>query len=289
MNILVTGGEGQLGYEVHEASSTSSDCYFFTDVQDLDICDYSKIETFCLKKDIDIIINCAAYTNVDLAESNGDLANRINHIAVDNLAKVAKKRSIYLFHISTDYVFGGVKNTPMREDDKINPLGVYGKTKRLGEEAIFESGCKYLIFRTAWLYSWRAKNFVKTMLNLTSSKEEIKVVFDQVGTPTNAADLARTIIQIISERLYQGNEGVYHFSNEGVCSWFDFAWEINVIAGHSCRVLPCYSSEFPSPVERPAYSVLDKTKIKNTFHIEVPYWKKSLVSCIDRIRKNENI
>lgn len=287
MRVLVTGSKGQLGYEIREASIESNDTFLFTDVVELDICDLEKLELYCRTNKIDLIVNCAAYTNVDHAEKDEETANKINNLAVANLAEVAKNLNIVLIHISTDYVFGGGKNTPLKEDDQINPLGVYGKTKRLGEEAILLSGCEYLIFRTAWLYSWRAKNFVRTMLELTLNKKEIKVVFDQVGTPTNAKDLAKVIVKIITNRSFKGNKGIYHFSNEGVCSWFDFAWTINRLADHNCIVQPCYSSEFPSPVERPSYSVLDKTKIKRTFNIEIPYWEESLKECINRIKNNE--
>lgn len=289
MNILITGAAGQLGSEIKEIAKNSEDYFYFTDSEELDICLFNDVLSFCEERQIDIILNCAAYTNVDGAETNITLANKINHLGVENLAKVTFIINGVLFHISTDYVFGGTKNTPLKENDKVDPLGVYGKTKRLGEEAILKSGCKYLIFRTAWLYSWRASNFVRTMLNLTKNKKEIQVVFDQVGTPTNAFDLAQTIIYIISNRLFIGNEGLYHYSNEGVCSWFDFAWSINKMSGHSCRVEPCYSVEFPTPVERPAYSVLDKTKVKSTFNLTIPYWKESLIKCLKRIKENEEI
>lgn len=283
MNILVTGGAGQLGREVQNAVKGSTNHYIFTDASDLDICNRSVVEEFCIQNRVQIILNCAAYTQVDAAEKDIQLADQINHQAVAGLAQVAKILDITFFHISTDYVFGGRKNEPFHEDEPTEPLGVYGSTKRMGEEAIMRSGCSYLIFRTAWLYSWQGNNFVQTMLKLTASKPELTVVFDQVGSPTNAADLAACLVHIIDSKKYMNNDGIYHFTNEGVCSWYDFAWQINAMSGHSCRVKPCYSSQFPSAVRRPSYSVLDKTKIKSTFQIEIPYWTESLEKCIQKI------
>lgn len=290
MNILITGSRGQLGQEIKAASVCLDNAYtlFFTDIGDLDICDKNAIQYFCVEKDINLIINCAAYTNVDKAEYDSVLADKINHIAVRNLAEVARSADIFIFHISTDYVFGGDKNTPFSESDKVNPLGVYGLTKRKGEEALMSSGCKYIIIRTAWLYSWHSKNFLNTMLSLTATKDKISVVDDQVGTPTNAQDLAEFIVHIIDKKLFVENEGIYHFTNEGVCSWFDFAWEINHIASFNCNVVPCNSDEYPTVVKRPSYSVLDKAKVKSVFGYTIPYWKESLVSCIDKISNNEN-
>ena len=291
MNILITGSRGQLGQEMKIASVHLDKTYtlFFTDVEDLDICDKKAVENFCLKNSINVIVNCAAYTNVDQAESDSVLADRINHVAVRNLAEIAQSSNIFVFHISTDYVFGGDKNTPFREDDAVEPLGIYGQTKRKGEEALIHSGCKYIIIRTAWLYSWHSKNFLLTMLKLTSINEQLNVVCDQVGTPTNAQDLAEFIIYLINKKLFVKNEGVYHFTNEGVCSWFDFAWEINKLANNKCTVKPCNSREFPTVVKRPSYSVLDKSKVKSVFEYSIPYWKESLALCINNIRKNENI
>lgn len=291
MNILVTGGSGQLGKEVKIASVGLPESYtfFFTDVDDLDVCNKEAIKNFCLKNSINLIINCAAYTNVDQAESNADIADKINHVAVRNLAEVAHAANIFIFHISTDYVFGGNKNTPFSENDSVKPLGVYGLTKRKGEEALISSGCKYIIIRTAWLYSWHSKNFLLTMLKLTSSKAQLKVVYDQVGTPTNAQDLAEFITHVINEKLFVNHEGIYHFTNEGVCSWFDFAWEINRLSSFNCNVKSCSSNEFPTVVKRPSYSVLDKSKVKAIFKYSIPYWKESLALCINKINKNENI
>lgn len=286
MNILVTGANGQLGNCIRNAAKNSKDNYIFTDVAELDITDARAVENIVKENNIQLIINCAAYTNVDKAESDVELAEKLNATAVDNLAKAIKATDGTLIHISTDYVFGGDPyNTPCREDQTGTPTGVYGKTKLHGEQAIEASGCKALIFRTAWLYSEYGKNFVKTMLNLTSTKPELKVVFDQAGTPTYARDLADAIFHIIENRKFEGNEGIYHYSNEGVCSWFDFTKAIAGIAGNTeCDIQPCHSDEFPSPVVRPSYSVLDKTKFKNTFGIRVPYWTDSLKICINNLK-----
>ena len=290
MNILVTGANGQLGNEVQLVSKQSkNDKYFFTDVcegyEKLDITDIDKIRSYVNEHDIKCIINCAAWTNVDKAETAGDIVETLNATAPENLAKVMKERDGLLVHISTDYVFGGDPyNTPCREDQKGTPTGVYGLTKLHGEQKIQATGCNYIILRTAWLYSEFGHNFVKTMLNLTATKPQLKVVFDQTGTPTYAGDLADAIFDIIENRKYEGHTGIYHFSNEGVCSWYDFTKMIARIAGHnSCDIEPCHSNEFPSPVTRPAYSVLDKTKIKETFGIKIPYWLDSLKKCMDNM------
>ena len=308
MNILVTGANGQLGNEMRVVSRNSKDSYFFTDVMDatedsiamlkkitgkvinvktehLDITDLNAIREFIRRERITVIVNCAAFTNVDAAESNYDLADSLNAIGPRNLAVAIKEVDGLLVHISTDYVFGGDPyNTPCKEDQKGAPTGVYGLTKLHGEQAIQEVGCKHIIIRTAWLYSEFGKNFVKTMLKLTSIKPQLKVVFDQVGTPTYALDLAKTIFYIIENRNYDGRSGVYHYSNEGVCSWFDFTKIIALYAGNNnCQILPCYSEEYPSPVRRPSYSVLDKSKIKMVFDISIPYWTEPLKGCIDYI------
>lgn len=287
MNILVTGANGQLGNCMRNAAKDSQDNYIFTDVAELDITDAKAVADMVKDNDIKVIVNCAAYTNVDKAETDIVLAEKLNAVAVDNLAQAIKANDGTLIHISTDYVFGGEPyNTPCREDQRGTPTGIYGLTKLHGEQAIEESGCKALIFRTAWLYSEYGRNFVKTMLNLTSTKPELKVVFDQAGTPTYAQDLADAIHYIIENRKMDGNEGIYHYSNEGVCSWFDFTKAIAEIAGNtSCDIQPCHSDEFPSPVKRPAYSVLDKTKFKTTFGLSVPYWTESLKTCINNIDK----
>ena len=291
MNILVTGANGQLGNEVQFVSKQSkNDKYFFTDVcegyEKLDITDIDKIRSYVNEHDIQCIINCAAWTNVDKAETAGDIVETLNATAPENLAKVMKERNGLLVHISTDYVFGGDPyNTPCREDQKGTPTGVYGLTKLHGEQKIQATGCNYIILRTAWLYSEFGHNFVKTMLNLTATKPQLKVVFDQAGTPTYAGDLADTIFDIIENRKYEGHTGIYHFSNEGVCSWYDFTKMIALIAGHTdCDIEPCHSDEFPSPVTRPADSVLDKTKIKETFGIKIPYWLDSLKKCMGNMK-----
>ena len=291
MNILVTGANGQLGNEVQIVSKQSTqDKYFFTDVCDgyekLDITDIDKIRDFVKSHDIKCIINCAAWTNVDKAETAGDIVETLNAVAPENLAKVMKESDGLLVHISTDYVFGGDPyNTPCREDQKGTPTGVYGLTKLHGEQKIEATGCDHIIIRTAWLYSEFGHNFVKTMLNLTSTKPKLKVVFDQTGTPTYAGDLANVIFDIIENRKYKGNSGIYHFSNEGVCSWYDFTKMIALLSGHAeCDIEPCHSDEYPSPVTRPAYSVLDKTKIKETFGIKIPYWLYSLKKCMNNLK-----
>ena len=285
MNILVTGAKGQLGCEMQRLGAVSPNNYIFTDVAELDITNASAVMQAVKQWGVTAIVNCAAYTNVDKAESDEAMAELVNSTAVRNLAVAMKEVGGTLFHVSTDYVFGCDGNTPRIEDMPLNPLGVYGRTKMHGEQAISEVGCKALIFRTAWLYSEFGNNFLKTMLRLTAEKEQLNVVFDQVSTPTYAGDLALAIFSIIEAGVYEGNEGIYHFSNEGVCSWYDFAVEIANAAGNTdCRINPCHSSEYPSPVTRPPYSVLDKTKIKNTFDIDIPHWRESMEYCIKRIK-----
>ena len=287
MNFLVTGANGQLGCEMRRLGAVSPNNYIFTDVAELDITDSDAVMRVVKECAVEAIVNCAAYTNVDKAESDEAMAELINATPVGNLARAMKEVGGTLFHVSTDYVFGREGNTPRTEDMPLDPLGVYGRTKLHGEEAIAQSGCKALIFRTAWLYSEFGNNFLKTMMRLTAEREQINVVFDQVGTPTYAGDLALAIFSIIEAGVYEGNEGIYHFSDEGVCSWYDFAVEIAAAAGNtSCRINPCHSSEFPSPVTRPPYSVLDKTKIKNTFDIDIPHWRESMEYCIKRIKAN---
>ncbi len=287
MNILVTGANGQLGNEIRIVSRGSKDQYIFTDVAELDITDAAAVEKMVTDNKVEVIINCAAYTNVDKAEDDYDLAELLNATAVKNLATAIKQNDGTLIHISTDYVFGGTKNnTPCGEDEPANPTGVYGVTKLHGEHAIEAVGCKHLIIRTAWLYSEFGKNFVKTMLNLTATKPSLNVVFDQVGSPTYAYDLAQAIFTIVENRKYEGKDGIYHYSNEGVCSWYDFTKMIAEYAGHTvCDIQPCHSNEFPSKVVRPSYSVLDKTKIKNTFGIRIPYWTDSLKQCLAELAK----
>ncbi len=289
MNILVTGANGQLGNAMRIASRNSADNYIFTDVAELDITDASAVAKTVADNDVKVIVNCAAYTNVDKAEDDKEFAEVLNATAVRNLADAVKANDGTLIHVSTDYVFGGNQgNTPRGEDEPTNPTGVYGLTKLHGEQQIAKSGVKALVFRTAWLYSEFGKNFVKTMLNLSSTKPELKVVFDQAGTPTYAQDLADAIFHVIENRKLDGYEGVYHYSNEGVCSWFDFTKAIAEIAGNNgCDIQPCHSDEFPSKVVRPSYSVLDKTKFKSTFGLKVPYWTDSLKNCIKNLTTNE--
>jgi dTDP-4-dehydrorhamnose reductase len=282
--VLVTGANGQLGNEMRRLGAVSPNEYIFTDVAELDITNRDAVMAFVKENNVNIIVNCAAYTNVDKAEDDEATAELINATAVRNLAEATKAVDGTLFHVSTDYVFGAEGNTPRTEDMPTNPLGVYGKTKLHGEQAIAEVGAKAIIIRTAWLYSEFGNNFLKTMLRLTAEKENLNVVFDQVGTPTYAGDLALAIFSIIEGDYYAGNEGIYHFSNEGVCSWYDFAQEITTAMRHDkCKIHPCHSNEFPSKVTRPSFSVLDKTKIKKTFGIDIPHWRESMIYCLKRI------
>lgn len=287
MNILVTGANGQLGNEMQLVSRQSEkDNYTFTDVcegyQKLDITNLDDIRKAVKDGNIQCIVNCAAWTNVDKAETAGPIVETLNATAPAYLAQAMKEVGGLLVHISTDYVFGGDPyNTPCREDQQGTPTGVYGLTKLHGEQQIAASGADHVIIRTAWLYSEFGHNFVKTMLQLTATKPQLKVVFDQTGTPTYAGDLAQAIFDIVENRRYEGHTGIYHFSNEGVTSWYDFTKKIAELAGHTtCDIQPCHSDEFPSPVKRPAYSVLDKTKIKETFGVSVPYWEDSLKKCM---------
>lgn len=294
MNILITGANGQLGNEMRIVSKTSTDKYIFTDVCEqegnettfLDITDLDAIRKIVKENDVNAIVNCAAYTNVDAAENAEELAEKLNATAPENLAKAMKEVNGLLIQISTDYVFGKEPyNTPCHEDQQGTPTGVYGLTKLHGEQKIIATGCNHVIIRTAWLYSEFGKNFCKTMLNLTATKPQLKVVFDQCGTPTYAYDLALAITEILKKPV----NGIYHYSNEGVCSWYDFTKMIAEYSGQtSCDIQPCHSDEFPSPVKRPSYSVLDKTKIKETFGVKVPYWTDSLKLCINNLRKNNS-
>ena len=296
MTILVTGANGQLGNEMRILAEESSDKYIFTDVNQaeglettyLDITDLEAIRAMVQEQKVDAIVNCAAWTNVDGAEDPDkyELVERLNATAPENLAKAMKETGGLLVQISTDYVFGKEPyNTPCREEQQGTPTGVYGQTKLRGEQNIIATGCNYVIIRTAWLYSEYGKNFCKTMLNLTATKPELKVVFDQCGTPTYALDLARAITVVLKE-FDSSKTGIYHYSNEGVCSWYDFTRMIAEYSGHTdCDIRPCHSDEFPSPVTRPSYSVLDKTKIKETFGLSVPYWTDSLKKCISNLKK----
>ena len=305
MNILVTGANGQLGNEMRLIAKDSSNNYIFTDVNQvegvdttfLDITDLEAVRKMVAEHQVEAIVNCAAYTNVDAAEDNEALAEKLNAEAPENLAKAMKEVDGLLIQISTDYVFGKEPyNVPCKEEQQGTPTGVYGLTKLHGEQRVIATECKYVIIRTAWLYSEFGKNFCKTMMQLTATKSQLKVVFDQVGTPTYAWDLAQAIAVIIEDYKKEAfnshlssfnysKTGVYHYSNEGVCSWYDFARMIAEYSGaKSCDVQPCHSDEFSSPVKRPSYSVLDKTKIKDVFGVEVPYWTDSLKKCIHNIR-----
>ena len=283
MNILLTGSHGQLGTHLTKLAPSSAHRWFFTDVEELDITSREAVDTFVKQNGIALIVNCAAYTNVDKAESDEAAALRINGDAVGYIADAMKEVHGTLIHISTDYVFGGTPhNTPCTEELEATPTGAYGRTKLAGEEAARR--CRSLVFRTSWLYSEYGKNFLLTMLRLTAEKPQLSVVFDQVGTPTYAGDLAKAIFTIIENGDFQRHEGTYHYANEGVCSWYDFTMEIARQAGHSnCHIMPCHSDEYPSPVKRPAYSVLDKTKFKKTFNQEVPYWTEALARCMANI------
>ena len=293
MKILVTGANGQLGNEMRILAKESPNTYIFTDINTveemetiyLDITDLKAVKQVVKDNDINAIVNCAAYNNVDAAETNEILAEKLNAEAPENLAKAIKEVNGLLIHISSDYIFGAEPyNTPCREDQQGTPTGVYGLTKLHGEQKVIATGCNHIIIRTAWLYSKFGKNFCKTILNLASTKPELKVVFDQVGTPTYAQDLAKAIAVILEK--YNGTQtGIYHYSNEGVCSWFDFAKMIAEYSGTTtCNIQPCYSCDFPSPVKRPSYSVLDKSKIKAVFGVEVPYWTDSLKKCINNLK-----
>lgn len=287
MNVLVTGANGQLGSHLRILGEESQHRYFYTDVDELDITRRDAVLNYVLTNGINVVVNCAAYTNVDRAEDEEATAELVNSVAVRHLADAMKVVRGTMVHISTDYVFGGNGyNTPCREDAALNPTGAYGRTKMHGEEAIADVGCHFILIRTGWLYSEYGKNFVKTMLRIFSEKETCRVVFDQVGTPTYAGDLARVIFDMVENECFRGRDGIYHFSNEGVCSWYDFALEIARQAGNgTCKIMPCHSNEFPSKVNRPPYSVLDKTKIKQTFGIEIPHWTASLSKCLQNIKQ----
>lgn len=289
MNVLVTGSNGNLGRELRRLAADSPDRWIFTDLGELpgeetihlDITDRNAVEIIASGEKADVIVNCAAYTAVDAAEEDVEFADALNHTAPETIARIAKDLGATLIHISTDYVFPGDGSVPIRETAAPAPRSVYGSTKLAGERAIQKSGCKYIIIRTAWLYSAYGKNFLRTMRGILSSRDEARVVYDQVGSPTSAADLAAAIIHIISSRQLS-KTGVYHYSAEGAVSWYDFAMEIKALSGSDCRIVPCLSSEFGSKARRPQYSVLDKSLIKKTFGVKVPYWKDSLRECFGR-------
>jgi dTDP-4-dehydrorhamnose reductase len=294
LNILITGGNGQLGRCLRDASKTSRNRYIFSDISDfpgletlrLDICNQAAVDIVADAEDIDVIVNCAGYTNVDKAEEETELADQLNHIAAANLAATARRRGAVLIHISTDYIFGGLASTPIPENAEPSPLGVYGATKLAGERSVRASACKHIIIRTAWLYSKYGHNFARTMFSLTANHPQVKVVNDQTGTPTYGPDLARFIVGIIDGGLL-GNTGTYNYTDEGVCSWYDFASEICSLAGHACKVNPCRTGDYPTKARRPHYSVLDKSLVKATFGVVIPHWTVPLKECIEEL-KNEN-
>lgn len=281
-NILITGANGQLGNEMRLLATEHPEyAYFFTDVAELDICNEQAVMDFVQANSIDCIVNCAAYTAVDKAEDNEELCDMLNHIAPGYLAKAAASRGAALIQVSTDYVFDGTNHVPYCETEPTCPNSVYGRTKLAGEQEAARFCKRTMIIRTAWLYSTFGNNFVKTMIRLGREKEQLGVIFDQIGTPTYARDLARAIYTAIAKDV---PEGIYHFSNEGVCSWYDFTKAIHRIAGiTTCRVRPLHTEEYPTPAARPHYSVLDKTKIKETLGIEIPYWEDSLQACIKEL------
>ncbi|MCI7776669.1 MAG: dTDP-4-dehydrorhamnose reductase [Prevotellaceae bacterium] len=299
MNILVTGANGQLGREMRLTAKESSHHYIFTDVAPaegletilLDITDRNAVEQMVSEEQVGAIVNCAAWTDVDACETDSVMAakaERINALAPAILAQAMRDVNGLLVHISTDYVFGlEPYNTPCNEEQKGTPTGVYGHSKLRGEMVIRNSGVQYIILRTSWLYSEYGRNFCRTMMKLTAEKPQVNVVFDQTGTPTYALDLAQAITTILERESWRGNTGIYNYSNEGVCSWYDFAMTIRKMAGHeACQINPCHSSEYPSPVKRPAYSVLDKSKFKQTFHLSIPYWVESLLKCVNNLKGN---
>lgn len=282
MNILITGSNGQLGSELKDLENNYPEHTFFnTDINELDITNKENIETFIKENNIECIINCAAYTAVDKAEENKDLCKLLNEIAPTYLAKVIEKNNGWMIHISTDYVFDGTNNIPYTEVEETNPCGVYGLIKRNGENNIMKVCSKSIIIRTAWLYSTYGNNFVKTMINLGKTRDKLNVVFDQIGTPTYAYDLAKTILEIIDKGMISG---IYHFTNEGVTSWYDFTKMIHRLSNiNNCKVYPIHTFEYKTLARRPQYSVLDKTKIKETYNIEIPYWIDSLEKCISKL------
>lgn len=299
MNILVTGANGQLGREMRLTAKESSHHYIFTDVAPaegletilLDITDRNAVEQMVSEEQVGAIVNCAAWTDVDACETDSVMAAKaecINALAPAILAQAMRDVNGLLVHISTDYVFGlEPYNTPCNEEQKGTPTGVYGHSKLRGEMVIRNSGVQYIILRTSWLYSEYGRNFCRTMMKLTAEKPQVNVVFDQTGTPTYALDLAQAITTILERESWRGNTGIYNYSNEGVCSWYDFAMTIRKMAGHeACQINPCHSSEYPSPVKRPAYSVLDKSKFKQTFHLSIPYWAESLLKCVNNLKGN---
>lgn len=286
-NILVTGSKGQLGTELRKTGFTLLDEVFYTDLPELDITDEQAVWNFVREKEIDMIVNCAAYTAVEQAEEEKERAAFINTTAVANLAKVAAAEDCLLIHISTDYVFDGTATVPYTEKDRPCPQNVYGMTKWEGERAIQKSGCLAVILRTAWLYSANGNNFVKTILRLASEKGEVSVVADQIGTPTYAADLAKVIVEIVAENELENTVEIYHYTNEGACSWYEFAREIIAQSGIECKVHPLTTAQYPTKAKRPAYAILDKTKIKRRYGIEIPLWQEALGRCLTALSETD--
>ena len=290
MNILVTGSNGQLGSEIKDVVTNYKDFnFFFRDLPELNICNADALNTFILNKNINAVINCAAYTAVDKAEEDVVIAEQVNAKGVLNLVNALEKVDGKLIHISTDYVFDGNNLLPYKELDPVSPIGVYGKTKRAGELAVINSDIDSIVIRTSWLYSAYGNNFLKTMLKLGHDRDELGVIFDQVGTPTNASDLAKTCLDILSDKSSENisaNGKIYHYSNEGVASWYDFATAIMELGSLDCKVRPIETKDYPTPAKRPHYSVLNKTKIKTDFNIEIPYWRDSLEKCIEKLKSN---
>lgn len=286
LNLLITGSKGQLGSEIKELSKGYQYNFFFTDRNSLDICNKDAMLNYCIKNKINIIINCAAYTAVDKAEEDTVNADAINHLAVKTMAEIAKERNIKLIHISTDYVFDGTNFKPYTEDDIVCPVNVYGETKLLGEEALQKINPKdAIIIRTSWVYSSFGNNFVKTMLRLGKDRDELGVIFDQVGTPTYAKYLAKAILDIVDANKSSQAKitEIYNYSNEGVCSWYDFAKAIFELSGTDCIVNPIETKDYPTPATRPQYSILNKAKIKKSYNISIPYWKDSLKQCLNTL------
>jgi len=287
MNILVIGASGQLGQELRVAAEGSAQHYTFASRSELDVTDQLAIRHFVQDHHIDTIINCSAYTAVDRAEDEPEEADRINHQAVAALAALAKAQGLYLIHISTDYVFAGDSHRPITEEETPRPQSVYGRTKLLGEDAIRRAGCRALILRTSWLYSTYGANFLKTMCRLMQERQELSIVFDQIGTPTYARDLARFIVSYLEQDKGTRQEGTYHFSDEGVASWYDFAEAIRHRMGYSCQLHPIRSEQYPTKATRPSYSVLDKAKLKRDFGITLPHWQTSLEDCLNQLTSTE--
>lgn len=290
MNILITGANGQLGTEIKDLKNKyTNQNLFFKDLPDLDICNYLQLEKFVIDKKINAIINCAAYTSVDKAEEDAKTTRKVNAEGVLNLVNALQKVKGKLIHISTDYVFDGNTFLPYRESDEVNPIGVYGDTKRTGELFVISSDIDSIVIRTSWLYSAYGNNFVKTMLKLGNERDELGVIFDQVGTPTNASDLAKICLNILSDdglANISTKGKIYHYSNEGVASWYDFAKAIMELGSLDCKVRPIETKDYPTPAKRPHYSVLNKSKIKTDFNIEIPYWRDSLEKCIEKLKSD---